>query len=55
MPRDLVLPIRALAERSFNIRRWTEFEEGGHFPGFEVPQRMADDLKSFIGDIESAQ
>lgn len=55
MPRDLVLPIRALTERSFNIRRWTEFEEGGHFPGFEVPQRVAGDLKFFVGDIENAQ
>jgi len=55
MPRDLVLPIRALAERRFNIRRWTEFEKGGHFPGFEVPQRMANDLTAFIGDIENAR
>ncbi|MEH3091299.1 MAG: epoxide hydrolase [Agrobacterium cavarae] len=54
MPRDLVLPIKALAERRFNIRRWTEFEKGGHFPGFEVPQRVANDLKTFIGEIENA-
>ncbi|MGP4806397.1 epoxide hydrolase family protein [Agrobacterium cavarae] len=55
MPRDLVLPIRALAERRFNVRRWTELQRGGHFPGFEVPQSVANDLKTFIGEIENAR
>ncbi|MEH3036036.1 MAG: epoxide hydrolase [Sphingomonas adhaesiva] len=54
MPRDLVLPIRALAERRFIIRMWTEFEQGGHFPGFEVPELVANDLTTFIGSIEDA-
>ncbi|WP_051539656.1 epoxide hydrolase family protein [Sulfitobacter sp. 20_GPM-1509m] len=52
MPRDLVLPIRSLAKERFNVLRWTEFEIGGHFPGFEVPDDIAADLDSFLKELE---
>jgi epoxide hydrolase len=47
-PRDIILPIRRLAERSFpNIVHWTEFDRGGHFAAMEEPDLFVDDLRTF--------
>jgi pimeloyl-ACP methyl ester carboxylesterase len=47
-PDDLVRPVRAWAERVANIVRWTEFEQGGHFPALEVPHLLIDDVRAFF-------
>jgi epoxide hydrolase len=47
-PRDIILPIRRLAERSFpNIVHWTEFDRGGHFAAMEQPDLFVDDVRTF--------
>jgi microsomal epoxide hydrolase len=47
-PRDILLPIRKLAERDLpNIQRWTEFERGGHFAAMEQPQSLVEDIRAF--------
>jgi pimeloyl-ACP methyl ester carboxylesterase len=42
---------REWAERSFNVTRWTIMERGGHFPEWEVPQLVADDLRRFVAEL----
>jgi pimeloyl-ACP methyl ester carboxylesterase len=50
-PRDLVLPVRRLAERAYSISRWTEFDRGGHFAALEVPDLLAEDVRSFFAGL----
>jgi pimeloyl-ACP methyl ester carboxylesterase len=46
-PKDILHPPRLLAERAFNIVRWTEAPRGGHFAALEVPELLAEDLTAF--------
>ena len=39
-PAELNYPIRALAERTDNIVRWTEMARGGHFAALEAPELL---------------
>ena len=47
-PRDLGHPPREFAERSYNVRRWTEMPRGGHFAALEEPQLLAEDIRAFF-------
>lgn len=44
-PRDLALAPRELAERLYNVSRYTVMPRGGHFPAWEAPELYADDLR----------
>src|SRR5689334_13357300 len=46
-PKDILHPPRVLAERAFNIVRWTEAPKGGHFAALEVPELLAEDVRAF--------
>ncbi|WP_174855801.1 alpha/beta fold hydrolase [Streptomyces rishiriensis] len=46
-----IRPIRALAERSSNIVRWTEFDRGGHFAAMEQPELLVDDIRTFFREL----
>ena len=35
-----------------DLRRWTEFDRGGHFAAFEEPELLADDLLAFLDRSE---
>ena len=50
-PRDNFIPIRRFAERSNTIVRWTEFKQGGHFPGLEQPGLLITDLREAFRDF----
>jgi pimeloyl-ACP methyl ester carboxylesterase len=51
LPADNPAP-RAWGERHlWNIVRWTELTEGGHFPALEVPEALAHDIRAFHGQI----
>ena len=51
LPADNPAP-RAWGERNlWNIVRWTELTQGGHFPALEVPEAMAHDIRAFYGQI----
>lgn len=43
---------REWAERTFNVQRWTIMERGGHFPEWEVPHVVANDLRHFFAAIQ---
>jgi pimeloyl-ACP methyl ester carboxylesterase len=48
LPYDIVQSIRPLAERAYDIQRWTEYPRGGHFAAMEVPELLAGDLREFF-------
>ena len=51
-PAELVRPLRSWTERQLaDIRRWTEFERGGHFAAFEEPELLAEDLIEFLDPL----
>ena len=51
-PRELVRPPREWAERTLpDLRRWTEFDRGGHFAAFEEPELLGADLLAFLAEL----
>jgi pimeloyl-ACP methyl ester carboxylesterase len=50
-PKDILHPPRVLAERAFNIVRWTEAPRGGHFAALEEPALLAADLTEFARSL----
>lgn len=42
---------REWAERTCNVQRWTLMERGGHFPEWEAPEVMADDIRQFFAGL----
>lgn len=47
-PREIVRPPREWAERCYNVTRWTEMPRGGHFPAFEQPELLVEDVRAFF-------
>ncbi|MFI4988740.1 MAG: epoxide hydrolase family protein [Alphaproteobacteria bacterium] len=47
-PKEIPMPPRALAERGYNIQRWTVMPKGGHFAALEQPELLAEDLRAFF-------
>jgi pimeloyl-ACP methyl ester carboxylesterase len=41
-------PPRELAERNFQVARWTEMPRGGHFAALEEPRLLAEDIRAFF-------
>lgn len=44
---ELVMIPRPWAERHYNLVRWTEIAQGGHYPAIEVPGLFLEDVRSF--------
>lgn len=40
--------IRMVLDPEHKAVHWSEFEEGGHFPGLEVPAQLSEDLRKFF-------
>ncbi len=47
-PKEIPMPPRALAERGYNIQRWTAMPRGGHFAAMEQPELLAEDIRAFF-------
>ena len=47
-PKEIPFPPRALAERGYNILRWTVMPRGGHFAAMEQPSLLAQDIREFF-------
>ncbi|MCA2212007.1 epoxide hydrolase family protein [Jidongwangia harbinensis] len=54
LPHDIVRSVRPLAERTYDIRRWTEYRRGGHFAALEVPDEFVADVTAFFTEIGAA-
>jgi pimeloyl-ACP methyl ester carboxylesterase len=50
-PHDIALAPRELAERLYNVQRYTVFPRGGHFPAWEAPDLYGQDLREFAGAV----
>lgn len=44
---ELVMIPRPWAERHYNVVRWAEIAQGGHYPAIEVPGLFLEDVRSF--------
>jgi pimeloyl-ACP methyl ester carboxylesterase len=42
-----------MAERCYNVQRWTEPPRGGHFPALEEPALLIDDLRAFFRPLRA--
>ena len=47
-PKEIPVPPREWAERSYNIQRWTQMPRGGHFAATEEPELLAEDIRNFF-------
>lgn len=50
-PKDIATPPREFAERSYNVKRWTEMPRGGHFAALEQPDLLAADIRAFFREL----
>jgi len=50
-PREILSPPRALAERMYDIRRWTRMPAGGHFAALEEPEALAAEIRAFFREL----
>jgi pimeloyl-ACP methyl ester carboxylesterase len=41
-------PPRSLAEKSYNIQRWTTIPKGGHFAALEQPEALVSEIREFF-------
>jgi pimeloyl-ACP methyl ester carboxylesterase len=46
-----VLPPRSLVEKAYRVTRWTDLPRGGHFPGYEVPELLSEDIRAFADSL----
>jgi pimeloyl-ACP methyl ester carboxylesterase len=53
-PQEISRPPREWAERSYDVRRWTEMPRGGHFAALEEPQLLAEEVRAFFRPFRSA-
>lgn len=47
-PAEILHPPRSLAERVYDIHRWTVMPAGGHFAAMEEPELLAQDIREFF-------
>ena len=52
-PKELPTPPRSYIEKGFNIKRWTEMTNGGHFAAMEQPNLLAKDIREFFAGLTS--
>ncbi|MCW2983764.1 MAG: Epoxide hydrolase domain protein [Conexibacter sp.] len=50
-PHDISTPPREFAERSYDVRRFSEMARGGHFAALEAPDLLAQDIREFFREV----
>lgn len=50
-PREILRPPRSLAEKVYDVRRWTEMPKGGHFAALEQPEALAREVRAFFREL----
>lgn len=50
-PHDIALSVRGIAEQTYPIVHWSEFDRGGHFAAIEVPELLVDDVRVFFRSL----
>jgi microsomal epoxide hydrolase len=46
----MLAPPKTWVERAYNLTRWSDLPQGGHFAAMEVPEIYVDDLRSWARD-----
>ena len=52
-PREIIYPPREWVERGYNVQRWTQMPQGGHFAAAEEPELLAADLRAFFRPLRT--
>jgi len=48
-PKEIVPPVRKWVEQNYtDVQYWAEYDKGGHFAAFEVPDTFVSDLRTFF-------
>src|SRR5215470_15503881 len=47
-PHEMLHPPRSVAEKTYNIQRWTKMDKGGHFAALEQPEALAREVREFF-------
>jgi pimeloyl-ACP methyl ester carboxylesterase len=47
-PKEEPFPPREWAQRGYNVQRWTEMAQGGHFAAIEEPELLVEDIRQFF-------
>jgi pimeloyl-ACP methyl ester carboxylesterase len=42
------MPVRSIAERTYNIQRWSVMQAGGHFAALEQPEALVHEIRAFF-------
>lgn len=50
-PAEIIKTPRSWAEEFYNVVRWNEMPEGGHFAAMEVPDLFVDEVRSFFREV----
>jgi len=44
-------PPKSLVEKAYRVVRWTEYQAGGHFPAYDVPDLLLSDIRAFAATL----
>jgi microsomal epoxide hydrolase len=47
-PAEILRPPRSVAEKVYNIQRWSKKDKGGHFAALEQPAALAEEIRAFF-------
>ncbi|HEY3653714.1 MAG TPA: epoxide hydrolase [Steroidobacteraceae bacterium] len=47
-PAEMLRPPRSIAEKVYDIRRWTKMAKGGHFAALEQPEALVHEIREFF-------
>jgi microsomal epoxide hydrolase len=50
-PAEILRSPKSYAAESFNLRRYTRFDRGGHFAALEEPDLLIDDIRTFFREV----
>ncbi|XP_022240816.1 epoxide hydrolase 1-like isoform X1 [Limulus polyphemus] len=55
-PNEIIMPPRNIAKHQYrNIIQYTDMPRGGHFPAFEEPKLLADDIGKFVEKVRTLE
>ena len=54
LPKDLLYRPRSLVAAHCDLRQWTLFPSGGHFAAAEEPERITEDIRSFVRPLRQS-
>lgn len=53
-PAEILRPPRSVAEKVYNIQRWTKMQRGGHFAALEQPEALVREVREFFRPLRKA-